>query len=80
MYLDAETSDLFAADEIARARAYHRPLYLAALADLAVSLGALGVLAFGTPGDRVVRALRGLPWWGRGLVFSLVVVAVPLTV
>ena len=70
----------FTAEQVDRARRYHRPLYVAALADLVVSLGTLGALAFGSPGDRVNRALDGLPWWGRTLVFSAIVVAVPFAV
>ncbi|HEX9313526.1 MAG TPA: M48 family metallopeptidase [Actinomycetota bacterium] len=70
----------FTSEQVDRARRYHRPLYVAALVDLALSLGTLGVLAFGGPGDRVDRALHGLPWWAWALVFSLIVVAVPFVI
>ena len=40
-YFDVNASDLFAADEIERARRYHRPLYLALGADLALQLAVL---------------------------------------
>src|ERR687887_458906 len=40
-YLDVDASDLFAAEEIERARAYHRPLYLALAIDLLLELVAL---------------------------------------
>jgi len=78
--MSAEPLEEFTSEQVDRARRYHGPLYLAALADLVVSLGTLGVLAFGSPGDRVDRALHGLPWWGRALVLSTIVVAVPFVV
>ena len=70
----------FTPAQVDRARRYHRPLYAAALVDLAVSLGVLGVLAFGSPGERVDRAMHALPWWGRALALSLIVVAVPFVI
>ena len=62
-------SDLFAAEEIARARAYHRPLYRALGIDLLLELGVLAAIAFGPPGDWLAGATGGA-WWAR--TFELV--------
>jgi STE24 endopeptidase len=65
----------FTPDEVARARAYHRPLYFALAADLAVSTGMTALLAFSWLGDRLFAATGG-PWWARTLLFTLLVLAV----
>jgi STE24 endopeptidase len=65
----------FTPDEVARARAYHRPLYLALAADIAVSTVVTAVLAFGWLGDRLFAATGG-PWWVQTLLFTLLVLAV----
>src|SRR5215208_8410386 len=65
----------FTPDEVARARAYHRPLYFALAADIAVSTAVTAFLAFGWLGDRLFAATAG-PWWARALLFTLLVLAV----
>jgi len=65
----------FTPDEVARARAYHRPLYVALGADVAVSTGVTAFLAFGWLGDRLFAATAG-PWWARTLLFTVLVLAV----
>jgi STE24 endopeptidase len=50
----------FSADERARARAYHRPLYLALLVDLALSAGLLAALAWSSLGDWLFSPLTSL--------------------
>lgn len=50
----------FSRDEIARARAYHGPLYLALLADLALSAGLLAALAWSALGDWLFSPLQSL--------------------
>jgi STE24 endopeptidase len=57
-------TDLFAAEEIQRARAYHRPLYWALGVDLLLELGVLAAVAFGPPGDWLAQATGG-SWWAR---------------
>src|SRR3954454_21053881 len=54
-------NDGFSPDEHARARAYHRPLYLALLLDLALAAGLLEALAWSSLGSWVVSALDA-PW------------------
>ena len=65
----------FTPAEVARATAYHRPLYLALAADIALSTGVTAFLAFGWLGDRLFAATAG-PWWARSLLFTLLVLAV----
>jgi len=60
----------FSPEEIERSRRYHRPLYAARLAELAVGLAVPGALAFGGAG----RLLEDAPW----LVASTALVALVL--
>jgi len=64
----------FTPDEVARARAYHRPLYLALAADIALSTVVTALLAFSWLGDRLFDATAG-PWWVRSLLFTVLVLA-----
>jgi STE24 endopeptidase len=66
--------DLFPADDVARARRYHRPLYAALLVDLALGFGTLAALAFTPVGDWLWEPFDGLPWWAAALLFAPVVV------
>jgi STE24 endopeptidase len=59
-----EPSDLFAPEEIERARSYHRPLYWAFGIDLVLDLGVLATIAFGPPGDWL-WSVTGGSWWAR---------------
>jgi STE24 endopeptidase len=52
--------DEFSPDERARGRAYHRPLYLALLADVALAGGMLAALAWTSLGDRLFSTLTSL--------------------
>ena len=74
-----KASDLFAADEIRRARRYHRPLYFALLADWVLQLVILTAIAFGPPGNWLWDATGG-PWWVRTLELTALVVAVSTVV
>ena len=65
----------FTPDEIARARAYHRPLYAALAVDVFLTSLVTAWLAFGWLGDRVYDATGG-PWWVRTLVFTVLVLAI----
>ncbi len=58
----AGPTDFFTAEEVERARRYHRPRHLALLLDLLVSLALLAWLSFGWPGDRLDGGLASLPW------------------
>jgi STE24 endopeptidase len=65
----------FTPDEVAQARAYHRPLYFALAADIALSTVVTALLAFSWLGDRLFAATAG-PWWARTLLFTVLVLAV----
>jgi len=65
----------FTPDEVARARAYHRPLYAALAADIFLTTLVTAFLAFGWLGDRVYEATGG-PWWARTLAFTVLVLAI----
>lgn len=51
----------FSAEERARARAYHRPLYIALLADVALGAGLLAALAWSSLGDWLFSPLTSVP-------------------
>lgn len=65
----------FTHEEVARARAYHRPRYRAEVADTVLSLLLLGLLAFSPVGAGLYRAVAPLPWWGAALGFAALVAA-----
>jgi STE24 endopeptidase len=73
--LDVNASDLFAHEEIERARRYHRPLYRALGADLLLELGVLLAIVFGPPGDWLFAATGG-PWWARTIELAALVAGV----
>jgi STE24 endopeptidase len=54
------TTDEFSPDERARARAYHRPLYLALLLDVALAAGLLGALAWSPLGHWLFSPMKSL--------------------
>jgi STE24 endopeptidase len=72
--------DSFTAEEVERARRYHRPLYAAFAADLVLGLALLFVLAFDSWGDWLFRRVSGFPWWAATLAFSGMVIGVSLVV
>ena len=53
-------NDEFSPNERARARAYHRPLYLALLADVVVAVGLPAALAWSSLGDWLFSPLTSL--------------------
>jgi STE24 endopeptidase len=66
----------FTPEEIERAHRYHRPLYLAAVAAIALDLVVLSLLAFGPLGTKLYGVTDGLPWWGRAFAFAALVLTV----
>jgi STE24 endopeptidase len=65
----------FSRDERVRARAYHRPLYLALLADLALSVGLLAALAWSSVGDWLFSPLESLPAVAAAAAYAALVTA-----
>jgi STE24 endopeptidase len=68
--------EVFAPEEIERARRYHRPLYRLWALDLALDFAVLAILAFGPPGDWIGGWLDGLPILAEALAWPPVVVAI----
>ena len=70
----AAALEYFTADQVERARSYHRPLYFLLALDVALDLLVLSLLAFGPPGDWVATSLDSLPFWARALAWPAIVV------
>src|SRR6478736_8145296 len=69
-------SDEFTADERARARAYHRPLYLALLVDVALAAGLLAALAWSSLGSWLFSPMESLPPVAAAAAYAALVSAV----
>jgi hypothetical protein len=63
----------FSAEEVVRARSYHRPLYWAGAADVVIEAGVLATLVWSGAG--VALDPCSLPWWGRTPAYAAIVVA-----
>ncbi|HET9116398.1 MAG TPA: M48 family metalloprotease [Gaiellaceae bacterium] len=68
------TSVPFTTEEVARARRYHRPLYLALLLDAALAAGVLAALAWSAAGDRLFAAVGSLPPIAAAAAYAALVV------
>jgi len=64
----------FSDEEIERAHEYHRPLYLAWPAGVALDVALLAALAFSGLGNALFDPLAGLPWWAQTLVLSTIAI------
>ena len=72
----ADPLRFFAAEEVERARRYHRARYLLLLADLLLGLSVLATFAFAWPGDRLDGWARGLGWAAAAAVEAGILVVV----
>jgi Zn-dependent protease with chaperone function len=70
----------FTPEEVERARRYHRPLYVAFLADLSFGFLLLAILSFTSVGDWLYEPVEGLPWWGAAPAFTALLIAVSTVV
>src|SRR5690348_7967645 len=76
MSLSTETAlEEFSPEERARASAYHRPLYLALLFDVALGAGVLAALAWSPLGDQLFAPLRPLPPVAAAAAYAALVTA-----
>lgn len=66
----------FSADEVDRARAYHRTRYRAGAAGAALGLAYLALLAFTPAGRGLAARVDGLPLWAEGLLYPALVLVV----
>jgi Zn-dependent protease with chaperone function len=71
---------LFDREQIDRGRSYHRPLYVAAMTEIAFDLSLLALVSFTVLGEQLYASTGGLPWWARCLVFSSWVLALNVAV
>ncbi len=71
---------LFGEEQVARARRYHRPLYAAAVAQLALGLLVLVVLVFGPAGSWLFEPVEGWPWWAQVVGFTTLIEALTTAV
>jgi STE24 endopeptidase len=69
----ADVVEDFSPDERARARAYHRPLYLALLVDVALAAGLLAALAWTSLGDWLFSPLKSLSPAAAAAVYAALV-------
>jgi STE24 endopeptidase len=68
----------FSAEQVARARSYHRPLYWAAALDLGLEVALLAALVWSAAGETLDP--RSLPWWARTLAYAATIVALSAAV
>jgi STE24 endopeptidase len=73
-------SEVFAREQVERARRYHRPVYVVRVLGIAVGLIVLGLLSFGAAGDALWGLVDGLPWWASAPLFAALVVVVQTVV
>lgn len=66
----ADASEIFGDEQVERSRRYHRPLYAAAIVNLALGLGLLAILAFTSVGDLLFDTVRGWEWWAATAAFA----------
>ena len=71
-----DARSLFSVEEVERARAYHRPLYLAWALGIALDLGVLAALTFTAAGDALFDPLDRLPWGARTLLITAIVIGI----
>jgi STE24 endopeptidase len=66
---------LFTTKEVERARRYHQPLYIVLLIDTTLGLVVLSLLVFTRLGSWLYAPVEELPWWGRAVLFPILVLA-----
>jgi STE24 endopeptidase len=76
--VEADPLRFFSVEDVTRARRYHRPLYWAAAAEVALEAVVLAALAWTTLGDALDPS--SLPWWARTLVYGAIIVALSAAV
>ena len=66
--------EIFGRDQVERSGRYHRPLYAAAIGNLALGLALLATLAFTSVGDLLFDPVRGWDWWAATAGFAAEIV------
>jgi Zn-dependent protease with chaperone function len=62
----------FSAEQVGRARSYHRPLYWAGAGELVLGAGLLAGLAWSAAGSALDPG--SLPWWARTLAYACIII------
>src|SRR5438477_12972406 len=62
----------FSAEQVARARSYHLPLYWSAAVELTLATAFLAALAWSAAGTVLEPA--SLPWWARTLAYVSIII------
>jgi STE24 endopeptidase len=68
--------EIFSAEQVERARRYHRPIYIARVAGVVLGLVVLWLLTFTDVGDALYGLVDDWPWWAAALAFSALIVLV----
>ena len=71
---------LFGEAQVARARRYHGPLYVAAVVQLALDVVLLALIVFTPVGDRLFEPFEGWPWWSQVVGFTALIEALATAV
>jgi STE24 endopeptidase len=67
--------EIFGEEQVVRASRYHRPLYAAAIANLALDVLVLTLIVFGPLADQLFEPLKGWPWWAQVVGYTAIVLA-----
>jgi STE24 endopeptidase len=68
--------EIFSAEQVERARRYHRPIYIVRVVGIALGLVVLWLLTFTGVGDALYGLVDDWPWWAAALAFSALIVVV----
>jgi STE24 endopeptidase len=68
--------EVFAPEQVERARRYHRPIYVVRVLGIALGLIVLALLSFSAVGDALHGIVEELPWWAEAPIFPALVVLV----
>jgi STE24 endopeptidase len=68
--------EVFAPEQVERARRYHRPIYVVRVLGIALGLIVLALLSFSALGDALHGIVEELPWWAEAPIFAALVVLV----
>ena len=68
-----DAAGFFGEEQVARARGYHRPLYVAAVVGFALNVVLLALIVFGPLGGWLFEPFEGWAWWGQVVGFTALI-------
>ena len=71
---------MFGETQVAHAGNYHRPLYVAAVVQIALDILFLALIVFTPLGDRLFEPFEGWPWWSQVVGFTALIEALETAV